>query len=241
MNDAPAIVLKRFRAIADARIRRDVIHAALVVMDAEALAALAGHLCRLMPDVDHKALWLDLSLALVKRTDVAPERVEAEVGRLQNHPHRPVFAFMETASGVRRAKGGFRETPYDLEEVPLGVRKTRARGRSRDVLRVLCEDPDPSVIRILLENPLLIEVDVLRIASLRPQAAPTFLEVAQSVRFGLRDPVLSAIVLNPYCPTRLATALTPLLPRSVLREAAGLSVLDDPVREAALALLGEAD
>jgi hypothetical protein len=151
-----------------------------------------------------------------------------------------VFAFLATPPDARRAGGGTRETPYDLEDVPLGVRKTRARGRSRDALRVLCEDPEPSVIRILLENPLLVEADVLRIASLRPQTLGTFVEVARSPRFGPRESVQAALVLNPFCPTRLATALVPMLPRAVLREAAGLAGLDAPVRAAAEALLGDA-
>lgn len=240
MPDAPAAVLQRFRAIGDSQLRRGLVREALTAMDADALAAVAGHLCRLMPGPDHKALWLDLALTLVDRADVAPERVAAELAGLRHHPSRPVFAFLEIEPDARRAGGRLRETPYDLEDVPLGVRKTRARGRSRDVLRVLCEDPDPSVIRILLANPLLVEVDVLRIASLRPQTAATFVEVARSARFGLREPVLAAIVLNPYCPTRLATALTPLLSRGLLREVAALSVLDDPVRAAAAALVGDA-
>lgn len=239
MPDVPAAVLQRFRAIGDPQVRRSVVRKALAVMDADLLAAVAGHLCRLMPAPDHKALWLDLALALVDRTEVAPERLAAELAHLRHHPYRPVFAFPGVDAGVRRAGDGFRETPYDLEDVPLGLRKTRARGQSRDLLRVLCEDSDSSVIRILLANPLLVEVDVLRIASLRPQTAPTFVEVARSVRFGLREPVLAALVLNPYCPTRLATALTPMLSRGLLREVAALSVLDDPVRAAAAALVGD--
>jgi hypothetical protein len=239
MPDAPAAVLQRFRAIGDPQVRRGLVRDALAGMDADTLAAVAGHLCRLMPAPEHKALWLDLALALVDRTEVAPERVAAERERLRHHPNRPVFAFLAIEPDARRAGGRLRETPYDLEDVPLGVRKTRARGRSRDALRVLCEDPDSSVIRILLDNPLLVEVDVLRIASLRPQTGTTFLEVARSIRFGLRDPVLGALVLNPYCPTRLATALTPMLSRGLLREVAALSVLDDPVRAAAAALVGD--
>lgn len=238
MPDAPSAVLQRFRAIGDPQVRRGVVREAVAAMDADLLAAVAGHLCRLMPAPEHKALWLDLALALIDRTEVAPERVAAELARLCHHPYRPVFAFLETDAAVRRAGGGFRENPYDLEDVPLGVRKTRARGRSRDVLRMLCEDPDPSVIRILLDNPLLVEIDALRIASLRPQTGATFLEVARSARFGLREPVLAAIVLNPCCPTRLAAALTPMLSRGLLREVASLSVLDDAVRAAAAALVG---
>jgi hypothetical protein len=240
MDDAPATILKRFKAIEDIHVRRGVLRTALAAMAPDVLGDFVGHLCRRMPDPQHKALWLDVALALVEAPGDDGARVDAVLARLCRHPHRPVFAFLETPPDVRRAGGGTRETPYDLEDVPLGVRKTRARGRSRDVLRVLCDDPEPPVIRILLENPLLVESDVLRIASLRPQTVGTFVEVARSTRFGLRDPVIAAVVLNPYCPTRVAAALVPLLPRAVLREVAGLAGLDAPVRAAAAALLGDA-
>ncbi len=240
MTDAPAIVLRRFQAITDPEVRRGLVRQTLARMEPDALGDFAGHLCRLMPAPEHRAVWLDVALALVQDLDEASERGAAVAARLGHHPFRPVFDFLVTPGDVRRSAGRGGSAPYDLEDVPLGVRKSRARGRSRDVLRQLCDDPDASVVRILLDNPQLIEADVLRIASRRPQTGGTFIEVVRSRRFGLRDAVLSAVVLNPCCPTRLATALTPLLTRPVLREVAGLSVLDDAVRAAAVVLSGEA-
>jgi hypothetical protein len=79
------------------------------------------------------------------------------------------------------------------------------------MLRLLCSDPEPSVLRILLANPRLTEEEVLRIASRRPQVPPAFLEVLLSARFGVRETVQAAMVLNPWCPVRLGLAVLPLL------------------------------
>ena len=159
------------------------------------------------------------------------------VERLQGHPGRGVLEFLVTDPNDRRGPSvaGY---PYVLEDVALGLRKARARQRSRDLLRQITADPDPSVIRILLTNPLVAETEAIRIASRRPQTVDTFLALLESPRFGVRESVQSAMAQNPWCPVRIALAVLPLLSKQHLAEVVGSPTLDDRVRSAAKALPG---
>ena len=60
----------------------------------------------------------------------------------------------------------------------------------------------------------------------------------RSPRFGVRESVQASIVLNPWCPVRVALAAVPLLSRKRLLEVAGSSQLDDRVRAGASAMVG---
>jgi hypothetical protein len=91
--------------------------------------------------------------------------------------------------------------------LPLGERKSLARGHSRDLLIQLLRDPHPAVIAILLDNPHLTEGDVLKVASRRPMLAGALSAVFFSDRWRARSPVRRALVLNPYTPLPLAARL----------------------------------
>lgn len=108
--------------------------------------------------------------------------------------------------------------PRDLADVPLGQRRTLAKGDDPSWLERLARDSDPLVISHLLRNPRLREEDVVRMAALRPVAVSTLLEVGRCDRW-IRSPrVQSAVARNPRCPPELAVRLVARLPLPVLRE-----------------------
>jgi len=107
--------------------------------------------------------------------------------------------------------------PKDVAEIPLGQRRSLAKGEDRHLLEKLALDPDPIVISNLLRNPRLCEQEVVRIAALRPVAASTLREIARSPRWAHQPRVRVALARNPVCPVELAVKLIGTIPLSDLR------------------------
>ena len=114
----------------------------------------------------------------------------------------------------------------------LGERKTLARRRDRTLLARVLQDPSPAVIEILLRNPSLTELDVVRLAARRPIDPETLRVIFRSVRWAVRYPVRRALVQNPYCPLDLALRMALLLNASDARILAASPGLRPPLREA---------
>jgi hypothetical protein len=108
--------------------------------------------------------------------------------------------------------------PRELEELPLGLRRSLARGDDPQRLEQLARDSDAVVIRNLLRNPRLREEEVVRMAALRPVAVTTLAEIATSPRWSNRTRVRIALVRNPQCPVELGLKLLGCLPLTSLRE-----------------------
>jgi hypothetical protein len=121
----------------------------------------------------------------------------------------------------------------------LGERKALARSQGREVLARLLRDPDVAVIRVLLENPRLIEADVVLVAARRPARGDVLRAVFAS-RWITRYHVKRALVMNPYTPGDLAVRLCAALETADLRAVAQDGNLATPVREQAKILLGHA-
>jgi hypothetical protein len=113
--------------------------------------------------------------------------------------------------------------PKELADIPLGRRRSLARGEDRRLLELLARDLDPIVIGHLLENPRLVEADVVHMAAMRPALASTLEEIFRSRRWSSRQRVRVALARNPYCPPAIATRLVSALPLPELRE-----MRDDP-------------
>lgn len=118
----------------------------------------------------------------------------------------------------------------------LGERKALARGPRSELLTRLGMDPDPTVIRVLLENPRLTERDVVAIAARRPVRGEVPAAVALSP-WVKRPMVRRAIVLNPHTPTDVSVRLLPLLATRELGEVAADPNLPTIVRAQARDLL----
>ena len=233
----PFALVRRWMALVDPAIRRAVIAADLQEIEAASLARFFEYVLDHRDQAAARCAYLDTVIVMFE-TDAAVRSLRRDVtARLAQSSRRPVFAFLSDAPDGRKPATS-QERAYDFEEVPSGVRKARARRPDLDTLMRITADPDPAVIRILLENPKATEDHAVRVAALRPQTPGNFLEVLRS-RFGTRERVQAALVENPFCPVRLAVALTPLLLRSRLEEIQRASLLDERVREAARCLLEE--
>jgi hypothetical protein len=120
--------------------------------------------------------------------------------------------------------------PRAVGEIPLGVRRSLAKGNQKPMLEKLLLDPDLLVIRHLLDNPRITEDDVVRIASRRPIPRSTLEEVARNRRWGSRRKVRVALTRNPYCPTDVALRILGSLPLQELRELRSDGTLHSQIR-----------
>ncbi len=118
----------------------------------------------------------------------------------------------------------------EVAELPLGTRRSLARGVDMSMLEKLMLDPDPIVLDHLLRNPRITEAHVIRIAARRPISEAALRAIARSDRFAVRPHVRVALARNPYCPTDLAVRLIGSLTLPVLREMQADSTLDEGVR-----------
>jgi hypothetical protein len=121
----------------------------------------------------------------------------------------------------------------DLREKTLGERKSLARTRDRDLINRLLNDQNPTVIYILLQNPILTVKEVVRIASKRPTSSQVLSQVYKNLKWISHYPIKKSLANNPYCPTQLALSLLHYLLEQDLEDLADNEVLHPKIREAA--------
>jgi len=101
-------------------------------------------------------------------------------------------------------------------ELTVGERRSLARRPSRRAFDRLLSDPHPLVIRQLLENPMVTEEDVVRLATRRPARLEVMRQLAQSPRWLSRPRVRMSVLLNPGSPPEMAGPLLVLCTRGEL-------------------------
>lgn len=121
-------------------------------------------------------------------------------------------------------------------ELTLGHRKWLARSTRREVIDRLLHDPEPEVVPILLENPRLVERDVVLLAALRPTVPEVQWQIFESRRWIARYAVKRALVLNPWTPTELSIRLLAFLNAQDLALVRSSPTVPEVVRDAARAL-----
>ncbi|MEZ4279461.1 MAG: hypothetical protein R3F21_07600 [Myxococcota bacterium] len=127
-----------------------------------------------------------------------------------------------------------RRLPKDVGKIPLGRRRSLAKGDDPRLLEKLALDPDPVVLENLLRNPRMREGDVVRIAALRPIGAESLRRIDGETRWQASPRIRATIARNPFCPIDLAMKLVATLATPLLREIADDGGLAWPVREAIL-------
>ena len=120
---------------------------------------------------------------------------------------------------------------------PVGVRRSWARGADRDRLDRLLHDRDWRVVALLLDNPRIVERDVVKVAAMRPTRPEVLELVATHRRWASRYPVRQALALNPYTPAPIVRRLLPTLLRQDLRTGLQTGVLDAEMQAEARRLL----
>lgn len=117
-----------------------------------------------------------------------------------------------------------------MEDLPLGVKKSFAKKIDKRTINKLLHEQDPSVIEILLQNPSIVEHDVLKIVTKRPTSHRVIKQVFLQRKWIARYTIKRAIVLNPYSPPCISIALLPFLQRLHLEEVAEDRSLHEVVR-----------
>jgi hypothetical protein len=108
-------------------------------------------------------------------------------------------------------------TGNDHCDLAVGVRRAAARGRDRFLLDRLLHDRDHRVIRLLLDNPRIVEQDVVRVAAMRPTRPEVLEVIARHRRWASRYLVRRALIFNPYTPVPIGRGLLPTLMAQDLR------------------------
>ena len=125
-----------------------------------------------------------------------------------------------------------------LPGLAVGEKATVARSASPHVLQTLRHDPTPRVIAALLDNPRLVEGDLLPVAGGEKAPAPVLAVILGHRKWGNRYPVRLAVVRNPRAPLALALQHLALLKKPDLRAVAADRRLALPLRRKAELLLG---
>jgi hypothetical protein len=127
-----------------------------------------------------------------------------------------------------------------LVELTVGERVALARRASRSLIRAMASSPEPEVLRGLLENPRLVEADVVAIASRAGAPAEVLARLAADTRWGARREVAAALAANPRAPVAAALRAASRLPSSELRRLAHDDAVPTIVRVGASRLLDDA-
>lgn len=241
--DELAELERRLRALPEAAMRRELALEALESREPEAAFILLRAALR-RPEAERPgvpSLRQTLHEVLVEGGAARPLRDELRLAlyaRAAEEGDEFVMRLLRPAASAASMRDPAAALPKPVAEIPLGVRRSLARGVDRGLLERLLLDPDPVVVEHLLENARVTEADVLRIASRRPIPATTLERIHASRRFGARPAVRRALVHNPYCPTELAVALLVTLTAPVLRDLASDASLHPEVRRHAREELG---
>jgi hypothetical protein len=170
--------------------------------------------------------------------DSIPEEVRREVYSILAFRGEAAFVrYLLPLPAMRSPREGDRVPDPVIEDMPLGMKKWKARLHSRELLLRLARDGDPSVVGILLDNRLVTEDDVVTWAARRPTSPELLLLVARHRRWSLSPRVQEAVARNPYAPLHVAAAYLPLLTDSVLSQVRIGSAAHPILRESADDLL----
>jgi len=241
-HEAVAPFVDRLLALPERAIRAHVVAERLRRMDAHlCLALLRGLVLRSATrDLAAQEVLLDLTTtrplaeALGYRTaralyELAHARGVAQVARM--------FLSPEALAGAQPSAFFWQQDNKALPDMSLGWRKKLARGNDRFQLDRLLHDKNLQVIGLLLDNPRLIERDIVRMAAMRPANPDGLLAIFRHRKWISRYRVKVALAANPYTPTDVALACLPHLLAPELRWVASTSTLDESVTSQAGELL----
>lgn len=223
---------KRIASIADTALRVAYLRSELLAQSAAEVVALLRDTVADAEgqDADARSLLLTASLAL---SEPACARLRADVVTLAREQNltdvtRVFVAASEPADAEDEKLPDFGQG----RPLTLGERKSLARTLNRDLIARVLRDPHPDVVRILLGNPRLTELDVVRLCARRPQAPNVLAEVFRSTRWITRYAVRLTLIKNPSTPLAIALQLAPHLTTQDARAVAHAEYLDEALRRA---------
>jgi len=147
--------------------------------------------------------------------------------------------FLDLPALDRRLEPPAPKPPRTLAKAPLGVRRALARRNDIGLIERLLGDPDPAVVKNLLNNPRITEIEVVRMAARSPVREEVLEAIARHARWGVRQRVRVTLAHNPGTPTGIALGLLHLLLDQELRGVAADARLSRVIASRAEALLAE--
>jgi hypothetical protein len=184
----------------------------------------------------YSTLLLRVSLALSNPLTAALKAGIAAVAAA--HGQSSLARFLGHSDQVAEDGQGEPENERDVPDfgtgrpLALGERKSLARTHDRNLLARVLRDPHPDVIRVLLDNPAVVEADVVRLCARRPARAQVLTEVFLHQRWVLRYRVRLTLALNPFTPEGIALQLLPHLTPADRREVRCSAQISERVRDA---------
>ena len=234
----------RLRGIPEPAMRRALILEWILREPPDDLWPALAHVFHRAPETDScfDLLLEDLHAVLREpaRSDGLPEdlRFSLYARAVDADLHAMVRALSPSVS-VRTVEDPASGLPREIAEIPLGRRRSLAKSFDRRMLARLARDPDPMVIRNLLQNPRLREADVLELATRRPAAASSLEAIGRETRWCCRTAVRTALARNPYTPVAVALQMLNGVSRQELAEIRTDGTLHPEVRSAASRMLAE--
>lgn len=205
--------LRKFRGIAERTLRRTVLREGLDGFDDASLIAVLHRLETRAQGGEPDCRWMRTELAVTPSVlaELDYDRRTELYAAARDAGYREVAArFL----GARRHPTARKPVENPHVELTPGERTSAARTTDRLLIDRLLHDRDPRVIRALLDNPRIVERDVIKIAALRPTAPEVLNTVANHDRWSQNYRVRKALAFNPCSPTPLARQLV----RTLLRQ-----------------------
>jgi hypothetical protein len=236
-------VERRISALQDRSMKQTVLAEMLEVLNPEELVDFLSLICERAADGKQKTRELHQELALepsalallpyadIKRSySIAALRDDQNVmGMFMGEPLRGSPTVGESFTG------------NDHVELSLGQRRAAARSSDRFVLDRLLHDRNALVIELLLDNPKIVERDVVKIAALRPTRPEILRLISKHRRWASRYHIRKALACNPYTPHQIAHRLVATLMMQDLRDLYKMGVLPPSLRTEAQRLISERD
>ncbi|MCB9779520.1 MAG: hypothetical protein H6742_13235 [Alphaproteobacteria bacterium] len=230
---------RRIHSLPERAMRRAVLREVMLELDVDALVSTLRHaVARGNNGRGHaRELLQELALEPTVFREMSYDTVQAAYSRSRAQDLPEVASMFLSARHEHNPTVDEAFQGNDYIDHPVGVRREWARGRDRDRLDRLLHDRDHRVVAHLLDNPRIIERDVVKVAAMRPTRPEVLLLIARHGRWSSRYPVRKALALNPYTPDPIKRRLLPTLMRQDLRQGLEAGVLSDELREEALRLL----
>ena len=236
-------VEKRVSALQDRAMKHTVLVEMLEVLTPEELVDFLSLLCSRSADGQQRTRELHQELALEPSAlSLLPyEHIKKSysIASLRNEDSVMGMFMGEPLRGSPTVDECF--TGNDHIELSLGQRRAAARSADRFVLDRLLHDRNVLVISLLLDNPKIVERDVVKIAALRPTRPEILQRISKHRRWASRYHVRKALTSNPYTPHQVARRLMSTLMMQDVRLLYNMGALPPALRAEAQRLLQERD
>lgn len=210
-------LVRRLASVPDPEILECLARGMLSERPIELLADLLSTLGRLSREPEVRPIYMAVVRLCISDGDPPPDIREELYSVVAARGEGALVRFLLPTAPVRSMRQGDKAVDPVIEDMPLGMKKWKARLHDRNLFPRLARDGDPNVIRILLDNPRVTEDDVLLWAARRPVRAEVMTIIARHPRWALRSKIQEALARNPYTPVHIAASYLPVMPDQLLQ------------------------